>query len=238
MSMDSGSAGAVADSPYSGRDNLDAMRSAVRYNRFLEQLVARHAPPGNGPVLDFGAGLGDFALALKRRGLDVSCLEVDASLAARAQAGGLHTVMAIDEISPQSLHYAYSLNVLEHIEDDRAALTGLRTRLQSGARVLVYVPAFQVLYSEMDRLVGHHRRYTRRSLEAALSGAGFRVEFSRYVDTLGFAASLLYRAISGSGTLTADSIARYDRLVFPLSRMLDSLTDRWIGKNVYAVAVV
>lgn len=232
-----GSSASVTDTPYPGRDNLDAMRAAVHYNRFLEDLVARHSPAA-GPVLDFGAGLGDFAAALRARGLDVGCLEVDETLADGLRARGLRTVTTIDALPRGELRYAYSLNVLEHIEDDLAALAGLRTRMANGGRLLVYVPAFQLLYSEMDRVVGHHRRYTRRSLEAVLEGAGFRVETSRYVDAPGFAASLLYRLIGGSGTLSADSVARYDQLVFPLSRRLDAITGRWCGKNVYAVARV
>lgn len=234
---DDSSSTRMVDTPYPGRDNLDAMRAAVLYNRFLEDLVARYAPD-TGPVLDFGAGLGDFAVALRQRGLDVDCLEVDASLAARLRARGLRTVTTIDSLSPGEFRYAYSLNVLEHIEDDFAALAGLRTRMASGGRLMIYVPAFELLYSEMDRVVGHHRRYTRRTLEAVLAGAGFKVELSRYVDAPGFAASLLYRLIGGSGTLSADSVARYDRLVFPISRRLDALTGRWCGKNVYAVASV
>ena len=51
---------------YSGQDNLEAMRAAVRYNAFLADLIARHARPGE-RLLDFGAGLGTFADLLRAR---------------------------------------------------------------------------------------------------------------------------------------------------------------------------
>ena len=62
--------------------------------------------------------------------------------------------------------------------------------------------------------------------------AGFVVERCRYVDSLGFFAALVYRLVSRSGTLNTRSVERYDRFVFPLSRRIDRVAGRWIGKNL------
>ena len=56
------------------------------------------------------------------------------------------------------------MNVLEHIEDDAAAVAALREGLKSGGRLVVYVPAFMLLYSKFDREIGHYRRYKREPL--------------------------------------------------------------------------
>ena len=61
--------------------------------------------------------------------------------------------------------------------------------LQPGGRLLVYVPAFQVLHGPMDTAVGHYRRYTQASLIEKVRAAGFTVERSAYADSLGFVAS-------------------------------------------------
>lgn len=220
---------------YSGKDNLEAMRLAKRYNAFLVELIERHAPHGD-RILDFGAGLGLFADALRDRGRRVACLEVDAELASRLAGRGFDAVQSPSELADGSLDYVYSLNVLEHIDDDVAALSALKPKLRANARLLIYVPAFPILFSAMDRLVGHQRRYTAGSLRTALEKAGLIVEHVEYADSLGFPASLAYRILGGNGVLDASSVVAYDRWVFPLSLRIDTIARHFIGKNVFAVA--
>ena len=63
---------------YEGRDNLQAMRAAVNYNSYLAELIVTFAAsPLNPTVIDFGAGLGDFARAVKYAGAQVICVEPD-----------------------------------------------------------------------------------------------------------------------------------------------------------------
>ena len=73
-----------------------------------------------------------------------------------------------------SFNYIYTLNVLEHIEDDAAALRSLHAKLTDGGKLLIYVPAFPVLYTSMDAKVGHVRRYTRDTLMTRVTAAGFQ----------------------------------------------------------------
>jgi hypothetical protein len=132
---------------------------------------------------------------------------------------------------------AYTLNVLEHIPDDVAALRDLRRCLKPGARLFVYVPAFRVLFSSMDVRVGHLRRYRRRDLCLRLRSAGFAVERARYADCLGFFAALLYRLCGNrEGQLNRDALRMYDRLAFPLSRGLDQVVGHVLGKNIWVSA--
>jgi hypothetical protein len=128
----------------------------------------------------------------------------------------------------------YSVNVLEHISDDEGTLTELHAKLCPGGRLLLYVPAFQVLYSSMDEKVGHHRRYRMGALAAVAVRAGFEVERMDYADCLGFFVTVLYRLIgSRRGDISPTSVRIYDRFVFPLSRLLDRAgASRRLGKNL------
>jgi hypothetical protein len=109
--------------------------------------------------------------------------------------------------------------------------------LRPGGVVYTYVPAFQMLFGDMDRKVEHFRRYTRRSLRAVAEAAGLEVERTAYVDAAGFFATLVYNAISrGSGDLHKGQVTVYDRYIFPVSRMIDRATHAFIGKNVFSVA--
>jgi hypothetical protein len=71
-------------------------------------------------------------------------------------------------------------DVLEHIEDDVSMLTSICAMLKSGGRLYLTVPAYQFLISGEDRAAGHFRRYSSRSLNHALTRAGFNIEYGGY----------------------------------------------------------
>jgi SAM-dependent methyltransferase len=227
---------ASAPLPYTGVDNLEVMREAENYNRYLLDLVLRHAGAAT-RIMDFGAGTGTFTLPCVAAGLDVTAVEPDERLRANMEQAGIHTVANVAALPDETFHFAYSLNVLEHIPDDAAALRAIRAKLAPGGRLLIYVPAFPVLYTSMDAKVGHVRRYRQATLKASVVAAGFDVEQVRYVDSLGFIATLLFKLLdNGRGDINRSMLRLYDRVVFPVSRLLDGLAHRWFGKNVLLVA--
>jgi len=222
---------------YTGVDNLEVMAEAENYNRFLLSLVTRHLAPGL-RVADFGAGTGTFALPLRGQGVDIVAIEPDTALQARLRQAGIATERDAAALADASLDFIYTFNVLEHIADDGAALRLLARKLKPGGRLLVYVPAFAVLFTQMDHKVGHLRRYRRGGLRALVRGAGLAVDDVRYVDSLGFFATLAYRVLksNGDGSIDRRALRLYDRLIFPPSRILDRLLSPWLGKNLLLLA--
>lgn len=224
-----------AETSYSGRDNLEAMKQATRYNDFLVTLIRKFA--SGETTLDHGAGAGTFARRLASTGLKVLCMEPDKRLREELAASGFEVAATLAEIEEETLDYAYTLNVLEHINDDGEAIAALYRCLKPGGRIFVYVPAFEVLFSQMDAHVGHFRRYRRKSMAQLVSSAGFTVSIARYADSLGFIATLVYKLIGDrSGSVSAGSVAFYDSVVFPVSRVVDFLTFGSFGKNLMIVA--
>ena len=70
-----------------------------------------------------------------------------------------------------------------------------------------------------------------------LRGVGFEILDGGYVDSLGFLATLAFKAADdGSGAINVRALRFYDRVVFPLSRILDHLVGGFVGKNVYLIA--
>ena len=224
-----------SDTSYGGRDNLEAMKRATRYNDFLIRLIQENSVGSQ--ALDRGAGAGTFAKPISAGGTNVLCMEPDNDLRAELAQSGLEVASSLEEISGGSIDYAYSLNVLEHIKDDHAAIVELYRCLKPGGRFLVYVPAFQVLYSQMDTHVGHFRRYRRKPLSQLLQTVGFDVSKAHYVDSLGFLATLVYKLVGDrSGSVSSGSVAFYDSVIFPLSRIIDFLGLGSFGKNLMVVA--
>jgi SAM-dependent methyltransferase len=225
------------EAQYSGIEILEVVAEAHNYNAWLAGLV-RHGLGTARSVLDFGAGSGTFASLLRREGLELRCVEPDDTLAGRLRADGFDVIASPDTLPADACPAAYSLNVIEHIEDDTAALRGLYRVIRPQGRLVLYVPAFPILFSSFDTRFGHHRRYRRGILKARVEVAGFRVLDCRYVDCLGFFAALAFKILDrGTGDVSRFSIMAYDRVVFPLSRRLDAILGRWFGKNLYLIAV-
>lgn len=226
----------MSSDAYSGTENLEVMKEAVNYNRMLIDLVKTHARKGD-RVLDFGAGVGTFALPMQHDGYAVECIELDDAQRATLAAQGLTVHRTLDGIRDASIDFVYTLNVLEHIDDDVGALRDIGRTLRKDGRLLIYVPAFPVLFTRMDERVGHLRRYRRNDLRAKVDAAGFDVLTNDYVDSLGFLATLVYRiAGPSSGTIDRDALRAYDRYVFPASRRLDRALRHVIGKNLLLIA--
>ena len=220
---------------YTGGDNLEVMKEAVNYNGFLKNLVLQYAGDSE-KILDFGAGRGTFAQLLAEEGRRVLCLEPDRAQAGMIADAGSPVVTALDEIGAESLEFIYSLNVLEHIEADQEAMMQLSQKLQAGGRMLIYVPAFMLLFSGMDRKVGHFRRYSAASLAALAQRCGLEIEVLKYADSAGFLATLLYKLVGSSeGSISRRSLRLYDRYIFPVSRAFDRIFSSFLGKNVYIV---
>ena len=220
---------------YTGLEILQILQEARNYNRYLADLCERAAGQTR-DALDFGAGIGTFAELIRDRGFAVRCVEADAHLAERLRHNGFETFIDLSSIADSSTDYVYTLNVFEHIEDDRSVLQTLAAKLRLGGRLLVYVPAFEFLWSALDDRVQHHRRYTRTTLRDLLTSAGLQVEECRYADSLGYLAALLFKlAGNREGNLSPTAVRAYDRFAMPFSIALDKVACRFLGKNVYAI---
>jgi SAM-dependent methyltransferase len=221
---------------YTGGDILAALESADYYNAFLTDLVCRSAGDAK-ELVDFGAGLGIFAKRVRREGFHVLCIEPDEGQRQRILDEGFEALPAIDSLPDNAASFFFSLNVLEHIQDDASTIADLWRKLRPGGGVLIYVPAFNCLWSSLDDRVKHYRRYTKRSLRQLVEQAGFSVEELRYADSLGFPAALLFRGLRWTtDTITPRSITFYDRWVFRASHLLDKIFHPFFGKNVYVIA--
>lgn len=219
-------------SSYSGKDVLDLMESAHNYNRWIEQWLLSSLIGTK--VVDFGAGTGLFAERLTQKGLRVTCIESDEVLRDQLKKKNFTADSNLEHLHVQ-FDSVYSINVLEHIADDTSAARLMVQALKPGGRLVIYVPAFSLLYSSLDQKIGHQRRYTQKTLCSLFPD--FKILDCRYVDPMGFFASLyLKHCGSTKKPLSRKMVEFYDRWVFPMSASLTPLTHRFFGKNVYLVA--
>ena len=171
--------------PYTGVENLEVMREAENYNRYLLALVTQHAA-GAKRVIDFGAGSGTFAVPCAAAGFDVTAVEPDERLRALLGGARIPAVAAVEALPDEAFEYAYTLNVLEHIPDDVAALRALRDKLVAGGNAYSSMcprspcssPAWTPRFATSG---GIHAQRCRPALQAA----GFTIEKRwKLVDSL------------------------------------------------------
>jgi SAM-dependent methyltransferase len=219
---------------YTGKDTLEFLKDAVNYNRFLERELLRFITPHNTAV-DLGAGNGEFAHRLSAHGIAVTAIEQDASLREQIAALG---IPVIENIQSAKQHARiYSLNVLEHIEDDDEALRLLYATLEPSGSLFLYVPAFNCLYTPLDSTLGHFRRYRKKALMDKLTRNGFSVLRAEYVDVLGFFGWLAMSKVPGDKTRINHRMVRfYDQRLFGLSRLCDRVAKPFFGKNLLVIA--
>jgi 2-polyprenyl-3-methyl-5-hydroxy-6-metoxy-1,4-benzoquinol methylase len=126
------------------------------------------------------------------------------------------------------------LNVLEHIEDDVAALRGLAAMLGSSGRLILQVPNYPGLYGSLDESYGHRRRYSPRSLRAALETAGFELTVLRRFDPFAIPGWIAVNNLARARQLNRRALSAYDALV-PWLRPFDFLS-RVAGLSLIACA--
>jgi SAM-dependent methyltransferase len=223
---------------YTGSELLVTNEDALRnYNRWIVDQFVQSSPAGGRDILDFGAGIGTLSeIYAARTSVRPAVLEVDAKQRDVLRQRGYAPYASLDEVEGK-YDLIYTSNVLEHIEDDVAALRALRGHLKPGGRIAIFVPAFRLIWTSMDDKVGHHRRYTKPMLRDHLEAAGFAVERMSYRDSMGFLLALGFKVIgSASGEPSERSLRLFDRYLLPVSRLVDIATHPLLGKNVFAVA--
>jgi SAM-dependent methyltransferase len=223
---------------YPGKD-LEAMTFARNYHRWI---VEQFAPYLGETVAEVGAGSGSVSRLLLETDIkQLLAFEPSDNMYPRLveELGNEARASPVNDFfhprhGRQRFDSVAYINVLEHIEDDRAELANALETLKANGHLLLFVPALTWLYSEHDKEIGHFRRYTRRSLVSLVEHAGFTVVRARYFDVAGvvpwYVNFVLLRNSIGGG-----SVALYDRLVVPVMRRLEAAVPPPIGKNVLLI---
>ena len=113
--------------------------------------------------------------------------------------------------------------MLEHIEDDIRALRLFRELVApTGGQVLIFVPAVQAAYGPLDAALGHHRRYSKRTLRRAPSTRPASTLVTlRYTNPIGLLGWMYNAHVSGNTEHTSGQVRLFERLVAPWALPLD-----------------
>jgi len=226
---------------YTGSE-LDIFAHAVNWKSYWSRLINNYI---KGDVLEVGAGNGNNTEVLysEKNSRWVS-LEPDIELArqlsgriiGKENAANIEvingTIMSIE--NKEQFDTIIYIDVLEHIEDDKGELSKASRLLNPGGCIIILAPALPLLFSEFDKVIGHFRRYTKKSVRTIVPN-NMHVERNMYLDTIGVLASLANRVLLRQSTPGLKQIKFWDRMIIPFSKLVDRLFFYSYGKSILTV---
>lgn len=169
--------------------------------RMVRRVLCAYKKERGAPlkILDVGCGTGLLLAEMQRygavEGVDASPLAV-----AYCKERGLSNVSVAPAASlpfpDRSFDVVTMLDVLEHLEDDRAGAAEAARVLAPGGIAIITVPAFTFLWGVTDVVSHHYRRYTRPEVRKLVEKAGLRIRYATYFNTLLFPAIALVRLVA------------------------------------------
>jgi SAM-dependent methyltransferase len=213
-----------------GKSTLDALEQAPKFNRWMYDSIK---PWLGQRVAELGSGQGNLSTfivngrsALLTDYRDDYCQRLSKKWGVRRNVSVARLDMtrdedyaAIEAFAPDSVVF---LNVLEHIEDDRAVLRNLYSRIPAGSRLVILVPYDMRLYSQFDEDLGHYRRYAKGELEEKAKEAGFLVERRFFFNKPGRLAWYLFNTVGKRRALSSTQLKIYSFLT-PVFRIWDKV---------------
>ncbi len=231
-----------------GLKTLETLSVARRLNRWMYDMVVENLVQGS--VLEIGSGIGNISQHFLENGWKTALSDLrPAYVAQLTNTFGSHpdliAARILDLVHPRfEQEYAewlgrfdnlFALNVVEHIEIDTLALQNALRLLRPGGRLLILVPAWQWLYNDWDRQLGHFRRYTRKTLSAVTKAAGFQVRRTFYFNLAGMAGWLISGSILRRPDIPSGQVKLFNMLT-PVFRLVDKLVGNRVGLSVVVVA--
>jgi SAM-dependent methyltransferase len=229
----------MSDFSYVGGE-LEVFAHATQWKSYVRSILRRYL---TGDILEVGAGIGSATQALcDGTGGRWVCLEPDAQLAGRIPVSTVPAlrrckvvVGTLSSLEPaESFDAIIYMDVLEHIADDAAELSLAARRLNPKGVVAVLSPALPWLYTPFDAAIGHHRRYTKKSLRA-IAPPGLCEETCIYLDAVGFLASAANKLFLRSAAPSLSQIRFWDKCLVPVSRLTDGIVRHGFGRSILAV---
>ena len=180
-------ASAYADYPDSGFDLTDKNAESSFWvssrNRLFKSMVQRHLlPTGKTRFLEIGCGTGDFIQQIvENENLEITGSEIYLKGLQYAKKNLPNVDFIQFDVTKGKISEQFDMiaafDVIEHVENDVAAISNINQMLREGGVLIITVPQHMFLWSRLDEIVKHKRRYSRRELVNKLRQNGFDISY-------------------------------------------------------------
>lgn len=214
---------------------LETVENLKNYNKYIFTKI--FDKDFKERVLDFGCGFGTFCeFIFKNFNFEIIGYEVNENAKIELKK---KNVQYIDSLRAYNKKFetVVSLNVLEHIEDDKKAISDIYKLLNDGGKLILYLPHSMRIWTTLDEDVGHFRRYSKEDLIKKLKDGGFEIISCEYVDFIGWLTLLMSKVFKLNLDFNDEKIFFYDKFIFPTLKYLDIIFKKLTGKNILLVAI-
>lgn len=226
-------------------DDLEVIEEARQYG---DHVVGMFRPYIGRRILEVGAGIGTMSRRLVNDADLVVGIEPNSNCVARLEESmraepkfrllPCHLEDCdVGDLQRHRFDTVYCVNVLEHIHDDVAALRAFKEVTVPGGHICIYVPAVQAAYGPLDAELGHHRRYSKRTLAAAFAAAGLDLQQLRYTNPIGLVGWMYNSKVTKRRRHNLQQVRLFERFVAPWALPLERLITPPIGSSLMAVGV-
>lgn len=172
-----------------GKQTLESMNQAAWYNKWTFKKFNAFL---KGNILEVGCGIGNFTQTLisygKIWGIDINenyVLQTKKIVKKKAAVGLGDIEKGEYFFKDQEFDSVVCINVLEHIDDDTKAIKNIYKILKDDGNLILLIPSHPFLYGEIDRSIGHFRRYTKKEIVNKLKQEGFKIITFKSLNLLG-----------------------------------------------------
>jgi ubiquinone/menaquinone biosynthesis C-methylase UbiE len=227
---------------YPGQE-LQLFEEARNWKKYF---ASKLIPFINGSVLEVGAGIGETTSFLLNKNIESwTCLEPDEKLFSvllqkikdkklpqfcTAIKGILENLPADEKFD--TIIY---IDVLEHIENDKAEIEKAVLQLTDGGNLIILSPSFEILYSPFDKAIGHYRRYTKKTLKKVVASKHLSQTKMFYLESAGMLLLLLNKFLFKQKYPSQKNIFVWDKFFIPLSKLIDKISFYSFGKTIIGV---
>lgn len=221
-----------------GENTLETMSLAQGYNLWTINKFTKFL---QGDILEVGCGIGNFTKYLSDYGnvwaIDISSNYIEQTKSViknKTRVGFGDIEKGVYFFGQKKFDSIICLNVLEHIKDDTEALNNLSNLLKEKGHLILIVPIHQFLFGEIDKAIGHFRRYDPRYLKKVLEEKGFKVKVYRKINFLGAIGWWFAGKFLKNKTVQAGKLKLFN-LMAPIFLKTEDLIEPKIGTSVLAV---
>lgn len=215
---------------------LEQATDLDNYNRWIISIFKQYF--GNN-ILEVGSGLGGLSQYLPHVNITLSDVRTDYFKHLKTRFDYATVKLNIEKGSLDKLINSYdtifSSNVFEHLQDDRKAIKNCFSLLEPKGKLLLFVPARPEITGQLDKAMGHFRRYTIKELTQKANKAGFKIIKIKYVNFPGYFTWWLRGRLPAKTKSDGFLAKAFDTLIVPLLYLEKHITIPF-GQSLMLVA--
>lgn len=226
----------------------EALQKLSRLNNYSKWIYSNFSQYVGGRVLEVGAGIGNIVDFYQSKCKEIVATDLfDTKIEImKERFNHLPHIKSMtinifdnhlqsDTIKNGSFDTVICINVLEHIEDDKAAMMKMLDLLRDNGKLIIYVPALSFLYCEMDSSIGHYRRYNKGRLSKFAAEMNMKILKNHYANFLGvlpyfIKGKVLKKTTAYSETISDKNVILYNN-IFSVCEKMESWIHPPIGTS-------